>query len=258
MKKKRIKELKEDVCIANIELVDKGLVVYTFGNASGIDRESGIVAIKPSGVDYNELSPENIVLVDLEGKILEGDLNPSSDMKTHLKLYREFKDIGGIVHTHSKYATVWAQAKKPLPCLGTTHADYFYGIIPCTQVITDDQIKRDYEEETATQIIDVFKDIDYQKMKAVLVASHGPFSWGKDPKEAVLMSVMLEEIAELNLMTLLLNPAIENIKETLLDKHYLRKHGKGAYYGQKKRRVKPRRNIIREIEEMRRNSKMQE
>jgi len=251
MLKKRLKELKEDVYIANLELVDKGLVIYTFGNASGIDRESRIVAIKPSGVDYSELSPENMILLDLDGNILEGDFNPSSDTKTHLKLYKAFKDIGGIVHTHSKYATAWAQAQKPLLCLGTTHADYFYGVIPCTKMIRDDQIEKDYEDETANQIIDAFKDIDYQSMKGVLVANHGPFSWGKDPKEAVFMSVMLEEIAELNFLSVNLNAGVENIKKTLIDKHYLRKHGKDAYYGQKKKHIKARRNIIKKIEEMR-------
>jgi len=242
MLKKRLKELREDVYIANMELADRGLIIHTFGNVSGIDRESGIVAIKPSGVDYSELSPEDVVLVDLEGRIVEGDLNPSSDTKTHLVLYRSFKDIGGVVHTHSRYATAWAQAKRALPCLGTTHADYFYGEIPCTDLLTDEQIRRDYEEETGILIVDTFKEKDYRTMKAVLVACHGPFTWGTDPKEAVFVSVILEEIARTNFMSTLLNPDLVNIKKSLLDKHYLRKHGKNAYYGQNESAMRRRRH----------------
>jgi L-ribulose-5-phosphate 4-epimerase len=231
---KRLKKLKEDVFKSNIELVKKNLVIFTFGNASGIDRESGIVAIKPSGVDYDKLSPENIVLVDLEGNTLDSNLNPSSDTKTHIMLYIAFPDIGGIVHTHSKFATSWAQAKKPLLCLGTTHADYFYGEIPCTEVIKDEQTARDYEEETGRLIIETFKNknLDYRHMKACLVASHGPFTWGKDSGEAVFISAILEEIAQMNLFTTFITPNIQNINKTLLDKHYSRKHGKDAYYGQ--------------------------
>jgi L-ribulose-5-phosphate 4-epimerase len=234
MQDSRIKKLREKVYRANMDLVERDLVIYSFGNASGIDRESGIVAIKPSGVDYKELTPDNMVLVSLEGKIMEGNLNPSSDTKTHLELYKAFKDIGGVVHTHSRHATAWAQAKRSLPCMGTTHADYFYGDIPCTAVISDGQIKSDYEKETGTLIIDTFKDIDYHAIKAVLVACHGPFTWGDDPKEAVFISDMLEEIARMNFMTILLNPGVKGIKQTLLDKHYLRKHGAHAYYGQRK------------------------
>ena len=234
MGSRRLEELKEDVYRANRELVEKDLVIYSFGNASGIDRDSGIIAIKPSGVDYSKLSPENMVLVDLNGNVVEGDLNPSSDTRTHLILYRAFKEIGGVVHTHSRYATAWAQSKQGLPCLGTTHADYFYGEIPCTDVIGDEQIRRDYEEETGFLIIETFKNIDYKRMKAVLVACHGPFSWGKDPEEAVFISAMLEEIARMNFISVTLNPRVKNIKRSLLDKHYLRKHGKDAYYGQKK------------------------
>jgi L-ribulose-5-phosphate 4-epimerase len=232
---KRLKKLKEDVFKSNIELVKKNLVIFTFGNASGIDRESGIFAIKPSGVDYDKLSPENIVLVDLEGNTLDSNLNPSSDTKTHIMLYIAFPDIGGIVHTHSKFATSWAQAKKPLLCLGTTHADYFYGEIPCTEVIKDEQITRDYEEETGRLIIETFKNnnLDYHHMKACLVASHGPFTWGKDPGEAVFISAILEEIARMNLFTIFITPNLQNINKTLLDKHYLRKHGKDSYYGQR-------------------------
>jgi L-ribulose-5-phosphate 4-epimerase len=227
-----LKELRREVYEANMELTLRGLVIYTFGNVSGIDRAKGIVAIKPSGVDYAALAPEDIVLVDLEGKILEGTLNPSSDTKTHLILYREFGEIGGVAHTHSRYATAWAQAKKPLPCLGTTHADYFYGEIPCTEVISDEQIKKDYEEETGIQIVRTFDNNDYRSMKAVLVANHGPFLWGASPGEAVYLSVMLEEIARIGYMAVQLNPSIGNMKRTILNKHYLRKHGDEAYYGQ--------------------------
>jgi L-ribulose-5-phosphate 4-epimerase len=232
---KRLKKLKEDVFKSNIELVKKNLVIFTFGNASGIDRESGIVAIKPSGVDYDKLSPENIVLVDLEGNTIDSNLNPSSDAKTHIMLYIAFPDIGGVVHTHSKFATSWAQAKKPLLCLGTTHADYFYGEIPCTEVIKDKQIARDYEEETGRVIIETFKNknLDYRNMKACLVASHGPFTWGKDSGEAVFISAILEEIAQMNLFTTFITPDLQNINKTLLDKHYSRKHGKDSYYGQR-------------------------
>jgi L-ribulose-5-phosphate 4-epimerase len=232
--KERLRRLRETVYRANLELEKRGLVVYTFGNASGIDRQSGIVAIKPSGVEYEKLCPENMVLVDLNGNRVEGDYNPSSDTKTHVKLYQAFEDIGGIVHTHSTFATSWAQALKPIPCFGTTHADYFYGEVPCTEIITDDMIRRDYEEETGNLIINTFRKRDYHSMPAVLVACHGPFVWGKDPEEAVYLSVMLEEVARTGMLSLLLNPELRGIKQTLLDKHYLRKHGADAYYGQKK------------------------
>ena len=231
---KRLKKLKEEVYISNIELVKKNLVVFTFGNVSGIDRKSGIIAIKPSGVDYDKLTPENMVLVDLEGNKIDSNLNPSSDTKTHIKLYKAFPDIGSVVHTHSRFATSWAQAKKPILCLGTTHADYFYGEIPCTEVISDEQIVKDYEEETGNLIVEAFKNknIDYHHIKACLVSSHGPFTWGKDPEEAVFISSILEEIAQMNFNSILINPKLENTKKTLIDKHYLRKHGKHAYYGQ--------------------------
>ena len=234
MGKNRLKKLREDVFKANLELAKKGLVIHTFANVSGIDRESNIIAIKPSGVDYSKLSPKTMVLVDLNGNVVEGELSPSSDTKTHIKLYKEFRDIGGISHTHPRYATAWAQAKMPIPCLGTTHADYFYGEVQCTEVIRNEQIKKDYEEETGSLIIDTFKNIDYHNIKAVLVSCHGPFTWGKDAKEAVYLSVILEEIAYINFMSVLINPNIKSIKKNLLDKHYLRKHGKDAYYGQKK------------------------
>jgi len=235
MIEKRLKDLKEEVYKSNIELVKKNLVTHTFGNVSGIDRTGGIVAIKPSGISYEELTAEDMVLVDLEGNIIDGSLGPSSDTKTHLLLYKEFSGIGGIVHTHSRYATAFAQAKRSIPCLGTTHADYFYGQVPCTKVISDEQIAKDYEKETGSLIVDKFKNenIDYHSIKACLVASHGPFTWGKDCREAVFISTILEEIAQMSLFSLIINPNITNIKKALLDKHYLRKHGKDAYYGQK-------------------------
>ena len=228
-------KLKEEVYNSNIELKNKGLVIYTFGNVSQIDRELQIVAIKPSGVEYDELKPEDIVLLDMSGRVIEGKLNPSSDTRTHLVLYKNFPEIGGIVHTHSKYATAFAQANLPVKCLGTTHADYFYSDIPCTEVIDDSMLLKDYEEETGNLIISRFEreNIDYLRMKACLVACHGPFTWGKDADDAVFTSVLLEEIANMNYMTQTLNPEIKSIKKTLLDKHYFRKHGSNAYYGQK-------------------------
>ena len=231
MNAKRVQQLRDAAYRANMQLVEYGLVVATFGNASGIDRELGVIAIKPSGVDYDKMSPKDMVLVDLNGKKLEG-LNPSSDTKTHLKLYQAFPDIGGVVHTHSKYATAWAEARRPLPCLGTTHADYFHGEVPCTALIRDDQIERDYEEETAVQIIDAFRGKDYVGMPAVLVASHGPFCWGKTPSDAAYHGFMLEYSAEMAYIAVALNPRIKGVKKTLLDKHYMRKHGPKAYYGQ--------------------------
>jgi L-ribulose-5-phosphate 4-epimerase len=227
-------ELQTKVYKANMEIVELGLVVSTFGNVSGIDRERGVVAIKPSGVAYGELSPDNMVLLRLaDGAPLEKGLRPSSDTKTHLRLYREWEDIGGVVHTHSRCATAWAQARKPLPCYGTTHADYFYGTVPCTEVIRDDQIGRDYEEETAVQILDAFAKLDYRAIPGLLVASHGPFTWGKDAADAVHNAHMLEYSAELASIALALTPGLGPVPQALLDKHYLRKHGKDAYYGQK-------------------------
>jgi L-ribulose-5-phosphate 4-epimerase len=227
-----IEQLKEKVYQSNMDLYNSNLVIGTFGNVSGRDKKSGLVAIKPSGVDYRELKAGDIVVLNLEGGIVEGDLNPSSDTKTHLELYKAFSDIGGIVHTHSTYATAWAQANRPVPCLGTTHADYFYGEVPVTDVISDSAIKKDYEQETGSLIIDTFRSIDYHHMKAVLVACHGPFTWGVDAAEAVSLSVTLEEISKTSFFSVTLNPSIKNIQKSLLDKHYLRKHGPGAYYGQ--------------------------
>ena len=235
MDRSAARRLQELVCRANLELRELGLVVATFGNASGIDRAQGVVAIKPSGVSYGELAPENMVLVDLDGRVLEGELNPSSDTPTHVRLYRAFPEIGGVVHTHSKFATAWAQARRALPCFGTTHADIFYGEVPCTAVMGDEQILRDYEVETAMQILQTFAGRDYRSMPGVLVASHGPFTWGDTPAKAVYHSLMLETIAEMNAVSLALNPKLRAIKRSLLDKHYLRKHGERAYYGQKRR-----------------------
>ncbi len=232
--KKEIKELKEKVLEANIELYKSNLVSFTFGNVSGINRERNLIAIKPSGIDYKNLSVKNMVLVSLDGKLLTSDYKPSSDTKTHLVLYNAFPEIGGVAHTHSRFATIFAQALKSINCLGTTHADYFYGEIPCTEPIKDDAIQRDYEEETGLLIKETLlkKGIDYKNMKACLVANHGPFTWGKDPEEAVFISKVLEEISIQNLYTKLINPQVTEISKVLLDKHYLRKHGKNAYYGQ--------------------------
>jgi L-ribulose-5-phosphate 4-epimerase len=229
------KELREKVWEANMELPKRNLVLYTFGNVSGIDREKGIIAIKPSGVPYEELTPEKIVLLDMECRTVDSEYNPSSDMKTHIALYKAFVEIGGVVHTHSTYATAWAQAQKQIPCLGTTHADYVYGGIPCTEIISDEQINGDYEEETGYQIINAFKSISYRDVPMVLVAAHGPFTWGKNPAKAVYNSVVLEELAQIAFFTLSINPDASPLKKSLLDKHFYRKHGKNAYYGQKEK-----------------------
>jgi len=230
-----LSNLKKEVCKANIRLYSSGLVTSTFGNVSGIDRKRSLVAIKPSGIQYDKLTYEDIVIVDLEGNKVEGKLNPSSDTKTHLELYKNFSDIGGVAHTHSTYATAWAQAKKAIPCFGTTHADFFYGEVPCTKVISDSSISKDYESETGKLIVDTFKSKDYHHMKAVLVACHGPFSWGENAEEAVKISIALEGIAEVALYSVIINSQLGNIKKSLLKKHYLRKHGKDAYYGQEKK-----------------------
>jgi L-ribulose-5-phosphate 4-epimerase len=234
MSDKELIGLKKLVFDANIKLVEKKLVVFTFGNVSAIDRKREIVAIKPSGVSYDQLRPEDIVLVDMDGNKIEEGLNPSSDTKTHLELYKSFEEIGGVCHTHSRFATVFAEALLPLRCLGTTHADYFYGNIPCTNPIPDESVKNDYEKETGKLIIDTFNilHLNYQDINACLVGCHGPFTWGKSADEAVFVSIMLEEISHQNLFVQLLNPSVKPIKKTLLDKHYKRKHGKSAYYGQ--------------------------
>ncbi len=226
------RELKRQAYEANMELQQRNLVVYTFGNVSQIDRDLGVIAIKPSGVSYELLKPEDMVVVDLNNEIVEGKLRPSSDTKTHTHLYRHFESIGGITHTHSTYATAWAQAQVPIPCLGTTHADFVYGEIPCTAVMTDEQIERDYEEETGVQITDCYKDRNPDEAPMVIVAGHAPFTWGKDAAKSVYHAVLLEEIARMSYLTKTLKQDIQPLKQAIVDKHYLRKHGKNAYYGQ--------------------------
>lgn len=227
-----LQELKQKVCNANIELQTQNLVIYSWGNVSGIDRESGIVAIKPSGVAYDDLTPEIIVLIDLDGNIRQGALSPSSDTPTHLELYRQFENIGGICHTHSVFATIWAQACNEIPCFGTTHADFVHGPIPVTAPMTNQQIETDYELNSGKVIIDRLQGLDPARTPAVLVANHGPFTWGQSPQKAVEHAAILEQIAKMALGTIALNPQQKQIAKALLDKHYLRKHGKDAYYGQ--------------------------
>ena len=229
-----LKGLREEVLEANLELVRRGLVLYTFGNASGISREEGLVAIKPSGVAYETMKAEDLVVVDLEGKIVEGALRPSSDLPTHLILYKAFKGIGGIAHTHSSAATAWAQAQKEIPCFGTTHADYFHGPVPLTKPLSPAQIRSEYESNTGHAIVRRFKKLDPLHIPAVLVAGHAPFCWGKSPAEAAHVAVILEEIAAVAFRTIAANPKARPISKHLHDKHFLRKHGSSAYYGQKK------------------------
>lgn len=227
-----LEALKQEVCAANLLLPQLKLVTFTWGNVSGIDRASGIVAIKPSGVPYEELTPEKIVLVDLEGNSVEGELNPSSDLKTHLVLYKAFPTLGGVVHTHSPFATSFAQAKRAIPALGTTHADAFYGPVPCTRPLAAEEVNGDYETATGEVIAETVREF-YDSIPAVLAACHGPFAWGKTPAKAVENIAVLEETAKMALYTMQLNPAVEPVENYLLDKHYLRKHGANAYYGQK-------------------------
>lgn len=229
-----LKELREEVMEANLELVRRGLVLYTFGNASGISREDGLVAIKPSGVPYETMKPEDLVVVDLEGRVMEGSLRPSSDLPTHLILYKAFSGIGGIAHTHSSAATAWAQAQKEIPCFGTTHADYFYGPVPVTKLLSRAEIRSEYEANTGHAIVRRFKKLDPLQVPAVLVAGHAPFCWGKTPSEAAHIAVILEQIAAMAFQTINTNPKVRAISKHLHDKHFLRKHGRGAYYGQKK------------------------
>ena len=231
-----LEELKAEVCKANLDLATEGLVIQTWGNASGIDREHGLIVIKPSGVPYSEMKPEHMVVVSLaDGKVVEGKLRPSSDTPTHRVLYRAFAGIGGVVHTHSLFATAWAQACLPLQAYGTTQADYWYGEVPCTRKLKPAEIKTDYEANTGDVIVESFKKAKFDPMQhpAVLVASHGPFTWGKDAHDAVHNASVLEFIARLNSETLRINPKIKPMQAVLLDKHFLRKHGPGAYYGQK-------------------------
>jgi len=229
-----LEELKEKVCQANLRLVGEGLVIQTWGNASVIDREQGLVVIKPSGVPYADMKPQHMVAVSLErGKVIDGYLKPSSDTATHLVLYRAFPRIGGIVHTHSLYATAWAQACRPIPAYGTTQADYWYGEVPCTRRLTALEIKDDYEANTGRVIVETFKRLDPIQHPAVLVASHGPFAWGANVEDAVHNAIVLEFVARLAGETLRLNPKTKPMQLALLDKHFLRKHGPKAYYGQK-------------------------
>ncbi|MGK8188252.1 L-ribulose-5-phosphate 4-epimerase [Serratia marcescens] len=229
-----LNDLKRQVLAANLSLPAYGLVTFTWGNVSAIDRQSGLVVIKPSGIAYEAMTLEDLVVVDLEGKVREGHRKPSSDTATHLALYRAFADIGGVVHTHSRNATIWAQAGQPIPALGTTHADYFYGDIPCTRPMSEAEIAGDYEGETGKVIIETFNQTgrDPQQVPGVLVYSHGPFAWGKDAADAVHNAVVLEEVAIMAMATRQLAPAIAPMQPELLDKHFLRKHGKHAYYGQ--------------------------
>lgn len=231
-----LEDLKQAVWEANLQLPKHNLVTFTWGNVSGVDRQKGLMVIKPSGVEYDALRPEAMVVVDLEtGKAVEGDLNPSSDTDTHLVLYRAFPNIGGVVHTHSRWATIFAQAGRGVPALGTTHGDYFYGEIPCTRRMTAEEIGGRYELETGNVIVERFRHLDPDSVPAVLVHSHGPFCWGKNPKEAVHNAVVLEEIAFMAWHNLAWDAALPPMQQELLDKHFLRKHGKNAYYGQKKK-----------------------
>jgi L-ribulose-5-phosphate 4-epimerase len=226
-----LEQLKQDVFKANLELVNHGLVIFTWGNVSGINRDEGLVVIKPSGVSYSAMKSSDMVVVDLKGKVIEGILKPSSDLATHLELYRSFPNIGAVVHTHSEWATSWAQAGLGIPCLGTTQADYFYGEIPCTRKMTESEINGDYELETGRVIVECLKDIDPMKTPGILVNNHGPFSWGKDPVDAVHNAVVMEEVAKMAFRTISLNPQT-TMPQILINKHFFRKHGINAYYGQ--------------------------
>ena len=231
-----LKTLREEVLDANLELVRRGLVLYTFGNASGIDRSEGLVAIKPSGVPYEELTPALIVITDLDGKIVDGTLRPSSALSTHLELYRHFSNIGGVAHTHSEFATAWAQAEAPIPCFGTTHADSFHGSVPVTERLSAEEIAGDYELETGKAIHRAFKKVDPDAIPAVLVAGHAPFCWGPTAASAAHNAVILEYVAKMAYHTLLINAESSPLARELHDKHFLRKHGRDAYYGQAKTR----------------------
>ncbi|WP_159882273.1 L-ribulose-5-phosphate 4-epimerase [Paenibacillus puerhi] len=227
-----LEHLKQEVWEANMDLPKYKMVTFTWGNVSGIDREQGLVVIKPSGVPYEEMKPEHMVVVDLDGNVVEGSLKPSSDTPTHLVLYRAFAGLGGIVHTHSPWATAWAQAGKGVPALGTTHADYFYGEVPCTRPMTEAEIQGAYELETGNVIVETFAGLDPLRIPGVLVYCHAPFTWGKDAHQAVHNAVVLEEVAKIASRTLALNPHAEPMDQRLLDRHFLRKHGANAYYGQ--------------------------
>ena len=225
-------KLKREVYEANMELQRHGLVVFTWGNVSAIDRDQGVVAIKPSGVSYEDLTPESIVVLKLDGTVIEGELRPSSDTPTHLELYRAFAGLGGICHTHSTHATMWAQAEREIPCLGTAHADHFYGSVPVTDALTGTEIEADYEANTGRVIVRRFEGLDPMQMPAVLVANHGPFTWGETAAASVVNAVVVEEVARMAYGALTINPNQKAVSRALLDKHYLRKHGDNAYYGQ--------------------------
>lgn len=229
-----LEQLKQQVYEANMELPRRGLVTYTWGNVSGIDRQSGLFVIKPSGVEYDELRPEDLVVLDLNGNKVEGKLNPSSDTKTHIELYKAFPELGGIVHTHSTHAVAWAQAGRDIPCFGTTHADYFYGPVPCARALTQEEIDEDYEKNTGKVIIEAFQGRNIQPLHVpgVICSSHGPFTWGKDAAQAVYHAVVLEEVAKMALLTLQIDPNAAPAPQRIQDKHFLRKHGPNAYYGQ--------------------------
>lgn len=230
-----LEALKEEVYYANLELPKQGLIKYTWGNVSGIDRKEGLFVIKPSGVDYETLQPSDMVVCDLEGNVVEGTMNPSSDTPTHAVLYKEYTEIGGIVHTHSAWATIWAQAGLDVPAMGTTHADTFYGTVPCARFLTQEEIDSGYEKETGHVIIETFekRGIDPMAVPGVLLHGHGPFTWGKNADSAVMNAVVLDEVCKMNLFARQLNHFSEELPQRILDKHYLRKHGKDAYYGQK-------------------------
>lgn len=231
-----LEALKQAVYEANMELPRRGLVTYTWGNVSGIDRETGYVIIKPSGVDYEDLTPDKLVVLDLDGNIIEGDLNPSSDTKTHLELYKAYPELGGIVHTHSPYAVGWAQAGRDIPAYGTTHADYFYGPVPCARHLTPEEVEEDYERNTGKSIIETFNErgINPVHVPAVICHSHGPFTWGKNPAQAVYHAVVLEAVAKMALYTTQISPDCPPAPQHIQDKHFMRKHGPNAYYGQGK------------------------
>ena len=231
-----LKKLKHAVYEANMELPHRGLVTYTWGNVSGIDRERGLVVIKPSGVSYDELTPDDLVVLDLDGKVVDGKLNPSSDTKTHLELYKAFPEIGGIVHTHSPYAVGWAQAGRDIPAYGTTHADYFYGPVPCCHSLTEQEVEEDYERNTGLVIVETFRqrELDPVHVPGAICRNHGPFTWGKDAAQAVYHAVVLEEVAKMAVYTTQIAPDAQPAPQYVLDKHFLRKHGPNAYYGQKK------------------------
>ena len=231
-----LEKLREEVYIANMELPKRGLVTYTWGNVSGIDREKNLMVIKPSGVDYENLKPENLVVVDMNNNVVEGDFNPSSDTKTHVELYKAFPKLGGIVHTHSSHAVAWAQAGKDIPAFGTTQADYFYGRVPCTRSLTAEEVNSDYEFNTGKVIIETFNNrkLDPVAVPGVICRNHGPFTWGKDAAQAVYHAVVLEEVAKMAMYTITIDPDTPEAPQYIFDKHYLRKHGPGAYYGQGK------------------------